>query len=160
MPPKPPPEFPEVQFNFVWSAPAPRRTTLLLVILKAATEKFPAGMRTTLFAGADEIALVIVEAETEPPERVLHADVVQFDQFALGMSPTTPAVDQSAARVGSMIPRASGGLDLRHIHSLVYAIRQPQPRHGSTLHCPISLHESPLAISFSCTAIGPSVMPR
>jgi hypothetical protein len=70
----------------------------------APTLKVPAGMRTTVLAGAEEIAFRMVVAVTLPPKSVLQAAVVQLVHEPLGMSPTTPAVDQSTARLGEMTP--------------------------------------------------------
>jgi len=78
--------------------------------LKAATEKLPAGILTTLFAGAEVSALWIVVAVTLPPKSVLQAAVTQFAHVPLGGSMatpdelTTPTVRQSVARLGAMIP--------------------------------------------------------
>jgi hypothetical protein len=55
-------------------------------------------------AGADASAFWIVVAVTDPPKRVLQAAVVQSGQDELGIPPTTPAVLQSVARFGAIIP--------------------------------------------------------
>src|SRR5438067_1516271 len=61
-------------------------------------------MRTTVDDGHELSALSMVLAETLPPASVLHAAVVQSVHAAEGMSPTTPADDQSVARWGSRMP--------------------------------------------------------
>ena len=68
------------------------------------TLKLPAGMRTTVLAGAELMAALMLAEVTVPPFNVLQAVVTQFDQVPLGMPPTTPALLQSAARLGLMTP--------------------------------------------------------
>jgi hypothetical protein len=109
--PMPPPVQDPLIVSLVESAPAPRNATLLNVwLMQPVNVKLPAGILTTkgfervATAPAEESALLIELAVTEPPKRVLQLAVVQFAQEADGMSPTTPAVVQSAARLGAMIP--------------------------------------------------------
>jgi hypothetical protein len=64
----------------------------------------PAGTLTTVFVGADAMALLIVEAVTDPLNKVLQAAVVQFAHEVLGMPPGMPTADQSVARLEAMIP--------------------------------------------------------
>ncbi|PYT48742.1 MAG: hypothetical protein DMG44_13450 [Acidobacteria bacterium] len=92
--------------SFVWSAPAPLRATLLRVRLMQLSliVNVPAGTRTTVLFGAEVIALLIEVPVTVPPKSVLQAEVTQLAHEPLGMSPTTPAVDQFAARLGAIIP--------------------------------------------------------
>lgn len=55
----------------------------------------PAGMRTTVLAGAEVMAAFMLAAVTVPLKRVLQADVVQFGHAPDGTPPGTPAFDQS-----------------------------------------------------------------
>jgi hypothetical protein len=77
---------------------------LRFVYAEELSVKVPAGTRTTLLAGAELRADVMLAAVTEPPLSVLHAAVVQFDQLPLGTPPGIPALDQFVALAGARIP--------------------------------------------------------
>jgi hypothetical protein len=100
----------------VCCAPLPRTTRPLARENPLARVKVPARTRTTHGALAEQatpptcaplMALWIVAPVTDPvpPGAILlQAVVSQFAHFADGMSPCTPASDQSAARLEAMIP--------------------------------------------------------
>jgi len=85
-------------------APAPRNATFDGKPIVPLTLKVPARIRTTVFAGAEFKAALILAIDTVPVNSVLQAAVTQFAHAADGMPPVTPAADQSTARLGSMIP--------------------------------------------------------
>src|SRR5438034_5246809 len=98
-PPKPAQWSPPVKMRNVWSGPAPRRVTLLLLskTIPALRLYVPAFRNTTCPDGHAEIASVICVAVA--PGLSVAQIVVR-----IGMPPRTPACVQSVLREGSMIP--------------------------------------------------------
>jgi len=85
-----------LRFRMVWSAPEPRRTTLLGILRSVLMRKVPEPKRTTEFAAAAFNAAWIVAVQSMDP--LLHADagmVVEIDHDPEGMPPGTPAPLQS-----------------------------------------------------------------
>jgi hypothetical protein len=88
----------------VLCGPAPLRTTLPRLQYAVIPVNVPAGIRTTVFDGAEAHAAAMLEVVTVPPYNVLQALVLQFAQFALGIPPGIPAYVQLAARAGARTP--------------------------------------------------------
>src|SRR5262245_60715862 len=83
--------------------PAPRRITLLrLARMELLSEIVPAGILTTLFAGAPANAALMFAA-VGVAKAVLQAAVTQFTQV-VGTPPGIPALLQAMARSGARMP--------------------------------------------------------
>src|SRR5579859_496581 len=97
-----------VKTRRVLSAPAPRRVTLLFPWVTIDADKLyvPAFRKTTWFAGQEDNAELIWEAVTLCTKVGACPAVPTVAQMVVrvGMPPGTPAVDQSTALVGSIIP--------------------------------------------------------